>query len=207
MTTLADLRVVADLLDERTRQDAKWGEQNHDDFIWGAILSEEVGEAAQASLQHYFSNDGPDVSADRVAEEVTQCAAVAVGWRSAIDRHAPRRERVYLSGPISGIPDAAHRFQEAADALDPQWFEAVNPFNVAPLSHPGVECGRGYHPGDNEHGHTSSACYMRTDLMALLSCDSIRMLPGWEDSRGAQVELMVAKACGMGITYSERAAA
>lgn len=31
MTTLADLRAVTSIVAERTRQDAKWGEQNHPD--------------------------------------------------------------------------------------------------------------------------------------------------------------------------------
>ena len=38
---------------------------------------------------------------------------------------------------------------------------------------------------------------MRTDLLALLSCDVIYLLRGWERSKGAGVELAVAQACGM----------
>lgn len=34
---------------ERERQDEIWGEQNHDAFRWLSILTEEVGEVAQAA--------------------------------------------------------------------------------------------------------------------------------------------------------------
>ena len=63
---------------ERVAQDAKWGRQNHDDYIWLAILMEEVGEAAQAILQ--------EQGAERVREELVQSAAVIVAWLEAMDR-------------------------------------------------------------------------------------------------------------------------
>jgi NTP pyrophosphatase (non-canonical NTP hydrolase) len=62
---------------ERTLQDAKWGEQNHDDFVWHAILSEEVGEAAEAMLKQ---------QPDNLRNEIFQIAAVCVAWLEAIDR-------------------------------------------------------------------------------------------------------------------------
>jgi len=36
---------------ERVRQDIKWGEQNHNPFVWMNILMEEVGEASKAILE------------------------------------------------------------------------------------------------------------------------------------------------------------
>lgn len=38
-------KVLDDILDERARQDRKWGVQNHHPAVWMAILGEEVGEA------------------------------------------------------------------------------------------------------------------------------------------------------------------
>ena len=43
-----------DVLCERGRQDAKWSEQNHDPITYLAILTEEVGEFAQAALHNRF---------------------------------------------------------------------------------------------------------------------------------------------------------
>lgn len=72
------------VLAERTRQDAKWGEQNHDPFIWLAILSEEVGETSQAALHMRFG--GPEGSVERLREEAVQTAAVALAIVECIDR-------------------------------------------------------------------------------------------------------------------------
>lgn len=72
--------IMRDLANERDRQDAKWGEQNHDDKTWLPILAEEFGEVARAMLQQ----DG-DKSGD-LADELVQVAAVAVAWLEAIER-------------------------------------------------------------------------------------------------------------------------
>lgn len=39
---------MRDILDERARQDAKWGVQNHNPAVWAVILGEEVGEAVDS---------------------------------------------------------------------------------------------------------------------------------------------------------------
>lgn len=67
---------------ERNRQDAKWGEQNHDDFVWGAILGEEIGEVHQAALHERYG----DEHRGSLTEELTQAAAVIVSWLEAINR-------------------------------------------------------------------------------------------------------------------------
>jgi NTP pyrophosphatase (non-canonical NTP hydrolase) len=39
--------VLAEIRAERARQDAKWGEQNHNALVWLLIALEELGEAAE----------------------------------------------------------------------------------------------------------------------------------------------------------------
>ena len=39
--------------------------------------------------------------------------------------------------------------------------------------------------------------YMRTDLRAMLDCEMIALLPGWEQSRGARREVSIADELGM----------
>jgi len=76
------MRVMREIQEERQRQDEKWGEQNHDDTWWLAILMEEVGELAQAMLHSSFG--GPHAGTERT--ELTQVAAVAVQWLEAMGR-------------------------------------------------------------------------------------------------------------------------
>jgi NTP pyrophosphatase (non-canonical NTP hydrolase) len=84
-TTTRDHRTksVTDILAERTRQDSKWGQQNHDPITWSAILTEECGEFAQAALHHRFG--GPAAEGLRV--EAVQVAAVALAIVECLDRN------------------------------------------------------------------------------------------------------------------------
>lgn len=80
-------RSVKLVLDERVHQDMKWGEQNHDPFIYLAILMEEVGETSQAALNLKF---GKAVNSDRNLEELkleaVQTAAVALAIVECLER-------------------------------------------------------------------------------------------------------------------------
>ena len=107
-----------------------------------------------------------------------------------------RKPRCYIAGPISGAPGYRDSFTTAAAQVEAMGYEAVNPCDITPVAHDGA-CPPGYHPGEGAGEHTSSACFMRADLRALLGCDAIFLLPGWLDSRGASVEHAVAVACGI----------
>ena len=65
---------------ESKRQDAKWGEQNHAPEVWLAILTEEVGELAQAILADRFDSGRDeklhDSHHDSMETEAIQIAAV-----------------------------------------------------------------------------------------------------------------------------------
>lgn len=75
--------IFQEVNDERNRQEDKWGEQDHDPFIYLTILMEEVGELAQAALHQRFG--GP--AAVKFREEAIHTAAVAVALLEAFDRH------------------------------------------------------------------------------------------------------------------------
>jgi hypothetical protein len=76
---------VAAVLDERARQDAKWGTQNHTPIVWSAILTEECGEFAKEALEFHFSVKPPQPN---LRYEAVQVAAVALAIIECIDRHA-----------------------------------------------------------------------------------------------------------------------
>ena len=83
---------------------------------------------------------------------------------------------IYLSGPMSGYPD----FNRAtfADAAD--W---VTKTGNLPLN-----------PGSIRLPETASwADYMRKALTLLMRADGMLLLPGWQESRGVQIEYALAK--------------
>ena len=85
---------------ERERQNKKWGEQNHDDYRWLAILTEEVGELAQAILHDEFGGS----HAGTAKTELVHVAAVAVQWLECMERRQLTRR-----APDEAI-GCAHRF-------------------------------------------------------------------------------------------------
>lgn len=79
-------KVFVDIVYERARQDAKWGDQSGNlNVVWSTVLTEEVGEAAKAVLQLDFEHGG---TREELREELIQCAAVAVAWIEALDKNA-----------------------------------------------------------------------------------------------------------------------
>lgn len=76
-------RILADILQERERQRAKWGDEiPRDNFLWTTILTEEVGEVARAAHDITFA----DATIDNLREELIQVAAVAVRWLESLDK-------------------------------------------------------------------------------------------------------------------------
>lgn len=48
-------KIIDMVLEERNRQDTKWGEQNHIAPVWGMIIGEEYGEMCQAINEFGFN--------------------------------------------------------------------------------------------------------------------------------------------------------
>ncbi len=73
---------LTSVLAERKRQDTIWGEQNHGQFQWLSILTEELGEYAQ-ELNDVSVGKG-DI--ENVRTEAVQIASVALAIVECIDR-------------------------------------------------------------------------------------------------------------------------
>jgi NTP pyrophosphatase (non-canonical NTP hydrolase) len=69
--------VLADIVDERERQDAKWGPLGERPTPSLAVLVEEVGEVAEAMCERDYEN---------LRAELVQVAAVACAMVEGIDR-------------------------------------------------------------------------------------------------------------------------
>lgn len=91
-------------------------------------------------------------------------------------------KRVYLSGPMSGIEDNNFpAFHEWAARLRADGFDVVSPAEI-------------------QVAGTWELC-LRADVRELCTCDAIALMPGWEGSRGAHLELHVAHRLGMKVMH------
>lgn len=91
------------------------------------------------------------------------------------------RKRVYVAGPMTGLPDENFpAFFAAEKRLSDLGFDVFNP---ASLGHSG--------PGKDRRW------FLKRDQPELLACDAIAILPGWWGSEGAKHELHTAKLIGL----------
>lgn len=93
--------------------------------------------------------------------------------------------KVYISGPITGVPDYKEKFEEAKRKLIAEGHAVFNPAEVC--------------LGENATWED----YMRVDVKALCDCDAIFMMNGWQLSKGARVENYLAIKLGL-LVMNER---
>lgn len=88
--------------------------------------------------------------------------------------------KTYLAGPMTGHPDLNFPlFHAEAKRLRATGHDVVNPAEI------NVDPAKGWED-----------C-MRADISALVTCEAIAMLPGWQLSRGATLEHHIATALGL----------
>jgi hypothetical protein len=88
--------------------------------------------------------------------------------------------RYYLSGAITRQPDFKAYFKQYEDEL--RHWGITDIFNPAVVDLP---------------RDAKWETYMRYDLKILMDCDVLALLPNWKKSRGAKLEVHVAKALGI----------
>ncbi len=103
--------------------------------------------------------------------------------------------RIYLAGPMSGLPLFNFpAFHAAAKRLRDKGYVVVSPAEMA-------EETDGFDPATDEA--LPSRHYVKRDLPAMLDCDAVALLPGWEGSRFGRLEAIVAMECGLEIRKLE----
>jgi hypothetical protein len=111
---------------------------------------------------------------DRAVDRISAVVAPSVTLKVA------RAKRMYLAGPMTGLKDFNYpAFNAAADALRAKGYQVENPA---------------------DHGIVEGAQwadYMAYDLTRLGLCGLIALLPGWERSEGAKLEVQIAHRLGM----------
>lgn len=114
--------------------------------------------------------------------------------------------KVYISGPISAkIEGTTAEQRKERFMLCEQWIllhtrmEPINPLKVQAC--PDHSCGGAANNliqgVDDAHPDHSWECWMRHDIKALLDCQAIVLLPGWDQSPGATMECDIARTLGM----------
>lgn len=92
-----------------------------------------------------------------------------------------KKPKLYLSGPMSNVKDLNKPlFNKRAKELRAKGYKVVNP--------PELDF--------KEPKRTWEDC-LRRDLTYVVECDAVATLPNWRKSRGALLEIYVAKALSM----------
>jgi hypothetical protein len=85
-------------------------------------------------------------------------------------------KRIYIAGPMTGHLELNFpAFHAAATRIRAMGHDDVIPAEINP-----------------DKGMSWKEC-MRTDIAALVTCDAIHLLPGWEKSKGAMLEAHIAE--------------
>lgn len=98
-------------------------------------------------------------------------------------------KRYYISGPMTGIPEYNYPMSElVTKELRAKGYIIVTPTEVGNA----LEAEYGV-----ERYALSYPEYIKANVIALLDCASIILLPGWRDSTGAKLELHIAQTMKM----------
>lgn len=95
--------------------------------------------------------------------------------------------RIYVAGPMTGLLEFNYpAFNAAAERLRSKGWHVEN-------------------PAANPQPHVEANCtwtaYMRMGLSQLMTCHAIYLLPGWQQSKGANLEFMVAQQLGLNVIH------
>lgn len=95
-------------------------------------------------------------------------------------------QRIYLSGPMTGLPELNFpAFDAEAARLRALGFDVVNPAEI------------------NRNQALDWHTCLRADIRALCDCDTLALLPGWQRSTGAHLELHLAHRLGIEIVDAQ----
>lgn len=85
--------------------------------------------------------------------------------------------KVYVAGPMTGYPDFNYpAFYKASEQLAAVGIEPINPARP-----------------DGRESCSTWLDFMRASLLDIAECDGIATLPGWGESRGAALEVHIAR--------------
>lgn len=126
-----------------------------------------------------------DTEDERDADQVSRVYLVdGTGVDHVGESLVTRMPRIYIAGPMTGLPELNFpAFNAAAAELRKRGAWVENPVEICAAADITWEDA------------------MRADIPRLMTCDSLHLLPGWQQSRGAAIEHDLAVALKMTITY------
>lgn len=139
-----------------------------------------------------IESDWPEYEPARqmIEARMTGAQASAQAARRQVALSASRKNRIYVAGPMTGLPEFNFpAFNTMAERLRAEGWHVENPA---------------------DHGETEGAewaDYLRFDIESLATCEAIMLLPGWSKSKGANLEVHIAKQIGVTIMLSDGAEA
>lgn len=94
--------------------------------------------------------------------------------------------RIYIAGPMGGLPEYNYpAFHAAAQKVRAAGFEVINPAEADLFFGP--------------PGNVPRESYLRLAMTNVGMCDAIYLLPGWQESGGALLELHLAQELGLNV--------
>ena len=92
--------------------------------------------------------------------------------------------RLYISGPMTGMPDLNFpAFLAATKKLRSMGYQVINPVEI------------------NDDPNAKWEDCLKKDIEELMKCNAIVLLDGWHQSKGAQLEMHLAHRVGMEIRF------
>jgi len=107
-----------------------------------------------------------------------------------------KRDKIYISGPVSsiGLEEARRRFAKAERGLQKQGYRTCNPMKMKFPVWLALHCGRfGY-----------VACLLLQLLWMWWTCSCIYLLTDWHTSNGARLERSFARCLGLTALYEQK---
>ena len=99
-----------------------------------------------------------------------------------------RPKKVYIAGPMTGLPELNFpAFHAEAAYLRAMGMVVINPAELQP-----------------DPTAKWEDC-MKVDIAQLVTCDCAHFLPGWQKSRGATLEFLIASQLGLEIRFAQPA--
>jgi hypothetical protein len=106
---------------------------------------------------------------------------------------------IYISGPMSGLPEMNFpAFAEAAARLRELGHTVISPHEVELPQYP-----KGYKPKTEAERLEMWIAFMREDIKQLMGADTVAVLPGWGKSTGANIEVNLGFDLGFKIMHLE----